>query len=115
MLCDEPQHLPGDVAGAAEHDNRPLIAHRDCLRQPFAEADAREQEIAELAAIGNRVDRGDARSRLNDVDTDLIVRCRTGDHRRLDAEFFAQQFRAAPCRDGVVRAQHESAQAPLIS
>ena len=53
----------------------------------------------------HRIDRGDVRALLDDVDADLIVGSRARNHRRLDAELLAQQLRAAPGADGIVGAQ----------
>ena len=108
--CDQTQELAGDVAGAAEHDRRADgVVSRSCrgLRAPVAEADAALQQIAELGGVRHRVDgarRSSARLMMS-MPTWLSV---AGPEitRRLDAELLAQQLRAAPRADRVVRAQH---------
>src|SRR5688572_1382573 len=72
----------------------------------MAQADARLQEIAELGRARHRVQRGDVRALPDDVDADLVVGRGPRDDGRLDAELLAQQLRAAPRADGIVRAEH---------
>ena len=110
MAGDQAQQFAGHIAGTAEHHGGdrapgfPALAHQSppaaaCARLA-GDADGFDHVIAERGGIRQRVERGDFHLLLDDLDADLVVGGRTGDHARLDLEALTQQF---PAEEHVLR------------